>query len=507
MRPYIFIPLLVLFLACAAQARILPIGPGGYADLAAAAADAQPGDTLFYLAGRHAGGAHVEQLQGSASAPITIMGDATGESIIEGGTNAFQLSDPAHLRIMHLVFDGQTGNGVNIDDGGSFETPANNILIAHCTWRGINATGNNDQLKLSGVDYFEIRDCSFRDASPGGSMIDMVGCHYGVITGNRFENGGSNAIQAKGGTHDILISRNGFYNGGQRAINIGGSTGLAYFRPQNADYEATSIMVWANVFTGSMAPIAYVGAVGCAVVHNTMYMPEKWAVRILQENTDPRFQQCGENLFRNNLVVLDSRAAAPTFNVGPNTRPQTFALSHNLWYNVDDENWQGPNTPVVDALCIIGSDPLLAMPGMSGGNFTPGSGSPAIGAGFAMPEELPDFLGVPFNSPPSIGAIEGDPVVSSAGVPSRARDMTMEMHPQPARDIVRLRIGGLRSPDARIVVHDLAGRRLEHLDASLRTQDGSAAASLNFSRAIPGWYIVTVTNGTRASSMPVRIVR
>ena len=507
MRPYIFIPLFALFLACAAQARILPIGSGGYADLAAAAADARPGDTLYFLSGTHAGGAYAENLQGSASAPITIMGDAAGGSIIEGGTNAFQLSDPAHLRIMHLIFDGQTGNGVNIDDGGSFETPANNILIAQCTWRGIAATGNNDQLKLSGVDYFEIRDCRFSNASPGGSMIDMVGCHYGVIAGNHFENGGSNAIQAKGGTHDILITRNAFFNGGQRAINIGGSTGLAYFRPQNADYEATSIMVWANVFTGSVAPIAYVGAVRCAVVHNTMYMPEKWAVRILQENTDPRFQQCGENLFRNNLIVLDSRAAAPTFNVGANTRPQTFALSHNLWYNVDDANWQGPNTPVFDAQSIIGSDPLLAMPGISGGDFTPGAGSPAIGAGFTMPEELPDFLGVPFNSPPSIGAIEGNPAVSSAGIAPFARELTMEMHPQPARDIVRLRVTGLHSPEVRIYVHDMGGRRLAHLDASTRSQNGSASASLDFTGLTQGWYIVTVIGAARTVSQPLRIVR
>ncbi len=507
MRRYILIPLFVLSITSAAYARILPIGPGGYADLTAAAADVQPGDTLYFLQGTHAGGAFVENLQGSASAPITIMGDPAGGSIIEGGTNAFQFSDPAHLRIMHLIFDRQTGNGVNIDDGGSFETPANNILIAYCTWRGIDATGNNDQLKMSGVEYFEIRDCTFRNGSPGGSMIDMVGCHYGMISGNRFENGGSNSIQAKGGTHDILITRNGFYYGGQRAINIGGSTGLPYFRPQNADYEATSIMVWANVFTGSMAPVAYVGAVACAVVHNTMYMPEKWAVRILQENTDPRFQLCGENLFRNNLIVLDSRAAAPTFNIGPNTRPETFALSHNLWYNIDDANWQGPNTPVLDAQSIIGSDPLLASPGMTGGDFTPGAGSPAIGAGFAMPEELPDFLGVPFNSPPSIGAVEGDPAVNSAGVPPLARDLNVTIHPQPARDIVRIRIEGLRSPEVRLLVHDLAGRRLNHLDASLPTRTGAAAASLDFADAIPGWYIISVIDDTRASSIPVRIVR
>ena len=38
-----------------------------------------------------------------------------------------------------------------------------------------------------------------------------------------------------------------------------------------------NISVFANIFTGAVAPIGYVGAVYCEVFNNTMYLPEKWA--------------------------------------------------------------------------------------------------------------------------------------------------------------------------------------------------------------------------------------
>ncbi len=484
-----------------AQARILTIGPGGYAGLSAAAADAQPGDTLMFTAGTHAGGAHVSNLQGTAQQWITIMGDPAGTTLIEGGTNAFQLSEPAYLRITGLEFDGQSGNGVNIDDGGSFDTPAHDIVIESCHWRGIGATGNNDQLKMSGVDNFVVRYCEFRNGSPGGSMIDMVGCHFGRFEDNRFENGGSNCIQAKGGTHDILITRNRFYRGGQRAINIGGSTGLQYFRPQDADFEAKNIMVWANIFTGAVAPIGYVGAVRCAVLQNTIYLPEKWAVRILQENIDARFQQCGENLFQNNIVIVDDRADAPTFNIGPNTRPETFLFTNNLWYHIGNSGWSGPNVPTPEQNGIIGRDPLLRGPALIDGDFRPLQNSPVVGAGIAT-ESLSDFLGQPFNDPPSIGAIEGDPPTSrvSDALPG---SMTITVFPQPSRELLHLRLAGLRGGMATVDLYDITGKRLHRLRRSLTAVNGNASGLLPMGDLPSGLYYIAITDGVQTQLHPV----
>ncbi|MBK9982774.1 MAG: hypothetical protein IPP15_10180 [Saprospiraceae bacterium] len=64
---------------------------------------------------------------------------------------------------------------------GTYATPAHHIKFENCTFRNIDATGNNDLLKLSGLDSFEIRHCVFLNGADGGSGMDMVGCHDGLI--------------------------------------------------------------------------------------------------------------------------------------------------------------------------------------------------------------------------------------------------------------------------------------------------------------------------------------
>ncbi|MCB2203543.1 right-handed parallel beta-helix repeat-containing protein [bacterium] len=485
----------VLFLLLTTQflsARVLTVGSGGYSGLESAAADAQPGDTIMFAAGTHAGGAAVSDLHGTAQQSITIMGAPNETVLIEGGVNAFQLSDVSYLRITNLQFDGQTGNGVNIDDGGSFDTPSMYISIDNCHWLGIGATGNNDQLKMSGVDNFTVRNCSFRDGAAGGSMIDMVGCHYGEFAGNRFENAGSNCIQAKGGTRYISITRNLFLGGGQRAINIGGSTGLPYFRPQNADYEAQEISVIANIFTGAIAPVAFVGAVRCEVVNNTMFLPEKWAVRILQETTDSRFQQCGENILSNNLFYIDAAAAAPSFNIGPNTRPLTFLIMNNLWYNADDENWQGPNTPVTDMHMILNQDPLLTAPALRGGNFTPASGSPAIGAGSGLTRDVLDFNGHLFRDPQTIGAIEADTTTNALRTLAPPASFQLTTWPNPSHGQLHVRISDMRT-GGQLRIHDIQGKRVPQTERWIDAQSaGSEEVTLSLNNSPAGWYFLIV---------------
>ncbi len=496
MRVRMFFLIIVLFVSTV-HARILPIGSGEYSGLEAAAADARPGDTILFRSGTHAGGAYVADLKGSSSdAWITITGELG--VLISGGGNAFHLSDPEWVRISHLAFDGQTGNGVNIDDGGSYETPAQFLLIEDCEWLGINATGNNDMLKLSGLDHFTIRRCSFFNGSPGGSMIDMVGCHDGEFFGNRFENAGSNCIQAKGGTKDIRIGHNAFYNGGQRAINIGGSTGLPYFRPIDASSEASDILVIANIFTGAVAPIAFVGAVNCSVVHNTIYLPNKWVVRILQESTDARFEKCGFNVFLNNLIVLDNRAAGPTFNIGSNTAPETFQFRNNLWYNIDNGAWAGPNVPTPDLESIVGRDPLLLAPALINGDFSLQQGSPAIGAGTPMSLSAVDFLGREFNVPPSIGAIEGNPRTSKAENTLSANAFHVSLYPNPARSEAQLQLRGTTGHIVILRIHDSAGSLI-----GVREYDVAEAESI----ALPltgypsGLYFISVSNGRKHRSI------
>jgi hypothetical protein len=403
--------LLLLLLATSLHARTLEVAPGGaYASLAAAAQAVQPGDTILFRAGIYPGGDYITGLAGTANAWITVMAAPGEEVVIRGGGNSWQLADAAYLRIEGFTIEGQTGNGMNLDDAGSFDTPAHHIIIERCTFGPLEATGNNDQLKMSGIDSFVVRNCVFRDGSPGGSMIDMVGCHAGTFSNNLFERAGSNCIQAKGGTAFIRIERNRFLEGGARALNIGGSTGLQFFRPLGVKYEASNIGVYANLFTGADAPIAFVGAVNSEVVNNTIWLPHRWAVRILQETTEPGFLPCGNNAFRNNIVVVDDQADNPTLNIGSNTAPETFLFTNNLWYHRTNASWSGPNLPVPETAGIIGRDPMLTA---APTDMTPLPGSPAIGAGAEVIEPRLDHRGRPYASPRSIGAIEAA-IASSA---------------------------------------------------------------------------------------------
>ncbi|MBI3257898.1 MAG: right-handed parallel beta-helix repeat-containing protein [Ignavibacteriae bacterium] len=433
--------------ATEAQTREVGIGRQ-YLRLQDAASVAQPGDTILIREGIYTGGDYVANLQGNATAWITIRAMDNESVIFRGGSQAFHLSDPAYLRIEGLVFEQQTGNGVNIDDAATIETPAHHIIIQKCEWRSMNATGNNDELKMSGVDEFTIRLCRFLNGSAGGSMVDMVGCHKGTFEQNLFENGGSNCIQAKGASKDIRIEQNRFIRGGQRAINIGGSTGLEFFRPPGANYEAANIYVYSNIFFGSMAPIAYVGAINCEVVNNTIIRPERWAIRILQETTASSFLLCGNNSFRNNIVVFNT--TQPAINIGGNTAPETFTFSNNLWFNPDNSSWNGPNTPLAEPNRLLNTDPQFLDT-----LYRLQTSSPAIGKGYAATSPKNDFFGKPFAANRSIGAVEAEntSVIQEDSYPLNS----VSISPNPAQSSLSVQYIGLMDYDNVIEIINVLG--------------------------------------------------
>lgn len=451
--------LLPLLCACfGLNATTLHIGAGQpYPTLSAAANVAQPGDTLLMHAGNYPGGLSITNLKGNPDQWITIK-NAPGEIVVfEGGSNAIQFIEPAFLHLFGLIFQHQTGNGLNTDDGGTYDTPAHHVIFEQCTFRDMSASGNNDLLKLSGLDYFEVRNCLFQNGATGGSGIDMVGCHFGKIIGNEFENMGSNAIQCKGGSEHIRIAGNFFKNCGQRALNIGGSTGLQFFRPDTAHFEAARVQVFSNILIGSQATIAFVGAVEVDVAHNTFYRPDKWAIRILQETVDPsRFLPCGNNRFRNNIVVL-SNANPVVTNIGPNTAPETFTFSNNLWFHVDNPNWNGPDIPVAEPNQIVNQNPLFQDP--LNEDFTIPTNSPAASQGLPLSDPEFDFLHQQFANPPSIGALEANPV-SAVFEGEEVANFEISIFPNPAQDAFNLAFSEKTHPKfpLSITLLDLRGK-------------------------------------------------
>jgi hypothetical protein len=217
---------------------------------------------------------------------------------------------------------------------------------------------------MSGVDDFRLERCTVERGGLGGSAVDMVGCRRGVIDGctfrDREEDPAATGVQTKGGSCEIAIRRCRFEHAGTRAVNLGGSTGLAYFRPKPEGFEAKDVVVEDCTFIGSHAPVAFVGVDGASVCRNTFYRPAKWVARILQETREPGFVPCRNGVFTDNLIAYRAADVTAAVNVGDGTAPATFTFARNYWFCLDDPKRKAPSAlPTVEKDSAGGADPLF----------------------------------------------------------------------------------------------------------------------------------------------------
>jgi len=439
-----------------AFAQIVTIGDtGDFPNLEAASSSISTGDTIVLQSQIFSDGSQfLYDLNGTETAPIVIKAKEQHKAIFRGGTEAIHLVRCNHIEIDGIVVEQQTGNGINIDDGGDYDTASEFITVKNCIFRDMNASGNNDLLKVSGVNNFLIENCTFINGGDGGSGVDFVGCHYGTVQDCMFDNSGTSGIQNKGGTQHVRIQRNVFKNISQRALNLGGNTGLEFFRPPLPDpivdaFEAADIEVFSNIFIGNRAPIAYVGAIRVKVYNNTFYKPDNWVFRILQETTEAGFLPCSNNEFRNNIVYLENDLTE--VNIGPNTDPESFVLSNNLWYNQSSSSWT-PDLPVQDVNQII-NDPVFE--DISIENFRIHETSPAVAAGVMLEEDILDFDLRNFVNPPSIGAYEGGNTFSQ--IPENESMEKIHMYPNPANRHAQIQIN-LEDEDLLLMIYDMSGK-------------------------------------------------
>lgn len=388
------------------------------ATIGAAVDLAGPGTAVTIHAGTYAADLYLDGLQGADGAPIWI-GGAEGEArpVLSGGGEAIHLSRPRHVILHDLEIAGASGNGINIDDGAQYddEDAARWVGLRRVSIHDIGADGNQDCLKLSGLNDFFVVEGEFRKCGGGGSGsgIDHVGCHRGQIARNSFENISGNAVQCKGGSSDIEVRHNLMLEAGERAVNMGGSTGFEFFRPplstRRANAEARDIRVVANVIVGGAAALAFVGCVDCLAANNTIVTPHNWVLRVLQETTSQgeyTFLPASGGVLRNNLVYFERADLSTYINIGADTDPASFSFASNLWYAFDDPGQSDPaaDLPTPEVGGIVGQDPSLTDP--AAGDFTLQPGSPAAGTGMSPAGTALDRAGECYEDPPSIGAYE-----------------------------------------------------------------------------------------------------
>ena len=314
-------------------------------DLLQAVQLAMPGDVLSLASGiTIRGGLELREIHGTKAAPVILRAeDSQKPPVFEGGGSGVHVTRCSYLTIDGLHLTGATGNGINVDNGGSQTTTSRGITLLNLVVTNVGPNGNSDGIKLSGLDEFKVENCRIVDWGNGGSAIDMVGCHDGVIADcmisrNPDDTKGrqqANGVQMKGGSARIVVRKCRFEHPGGRGVNVGGSTGKEFFRPADANYEAKDITVEDCQFIGGMAAIAFVGVDSAIVRNNTLYHSGRWALRILLENRTTGLLPSRKGTFSNNIVVFNSQQMVDAVNVGDATAPETFRFENNVWYCED----------------------------------------------------------------------------------------------------------------------------------------------------------------------------
>jgi hypothetical protein len=319
----------------------------------------QNGSTVRMAPGEYYGGYEVRNIS-----DLTIeAADSSRSPWIQGGAYAFHFSGCRNLTVRSLNFRGQTGNGINVDEGGVEMEMCTGVRLEKLRIEDIGPEGNHDAIKCSGLKDFQINQC--RLSGWGGQGIDCVGCHDGQISECEFIGkqgfSASAAIQTKGGSQRIQIDRCRFKDAGQRALNLGGSTGKPFFRPQGALWEASEITVRRNRIEGSMCAVAFVGVRNALFEENTILFPTKWIFRSLQENRDSGFSGSQSVSVSRNVIVFRRSEIQTEINVGSGASLEQLSFSRNKWYAEDQPSRSKPSMNIREMGGSYGVDPRKAL--------------------------------------------------------------------------------------------------------------------------------------------------
>jgi hypothetical protein len=325
--------------------------------LRSAIAKLEAGTTLKIAPGQYRGGLSVQ----SVERLVVEAADPKRPPEFVGGTNAWQFSRCEGLIVRNILCRGQTGNGLNLDDGGDRQRPVRGVRIENVTVLETGPRGNFDAIKCSGLAGLVIEGC--RIEGWGGQAIDFVGCRDAVIRRCRItgRDGFSQATgpQFKGGSENVVIEDCVLVNAGQRPIQAGGSTGEDYFRPPGAKYEARRITIRRNVIEGGDCAAAFTGVDGAVFESNVIVNPSHWVFRILQETRLDGFPLCRDVVVSTNVIVYRKNGLRAEVNIGDHTASETFRFERNWWFAEDSPQPSRPTLPGAVIGDVQGKNPKL----------------------------------------------------------------------------------------------------------------------------------------------------
>lgn len=364
--------------------------------LAPALMAATPG-TEVRISGTLAG-AYTTGLQGTADAPIWIIGEPgakIGPLTLEGASHVvvqdLELADSADGHVLHFFF-------------------ADHLLLRRLK---IHDAGLGC-IKGSQTTAAYVEDCELWAAGKvnGHPALDYVGVNTGHIVRSTFRQSPGVMIMLKGGTSDLLFAWNEVKDQTAvgNALSLGQSTGPQFFQPIDAAFEGLRIVAFANLLHDLVGPpVAFEGCKDCAALHNTIWnCTGPQLVRFLPGAAG---EQSGATVslsegcrFAGNVVVGGQEGGASLNadegNVGPGN-----AIDHNVFFKPGALNWWGviPQemmSSTYDQDPMIGSGGAPGVPALVDGKGPPDLGGLPFAAAFTR-----DFAGACITAPTDIGAI------------------------------------------------------------------------------------------------------
>jgi hypothetical protein len=126
--------------------------------------DTGHGDPIH--SGTYPGGSYISDLAGSATAPIWLGGAPGDTSGDRGRERGAYFSKVRYLVVHDLEGRNTALNGINIDDAGEYANgdATRYVLFQRINVHDVGGGGNEDCLKMSGVNDYWVLDSSFAAA-------------------------------------------------------------------------------------------------------------------------------------------------------------------------------------------------------------------------------------------------------------------------------------------------------------------------------------------------------
>jgi len=362
--------------------------------LAKLGAELLPGDRVDVFAGTFDCSASIG-VAGTATKPVWIRSaDGPKKAVFAcgGAPYGFHLVSASYVVIDGFEIDAANLDGVHIDSGAgpTFTKLSDHIVVVNNHIHGTGAAGVR-ATQATNVDVFsnEIDTTEAFGPNLDAQAIDLVAVDGARVVGNTIHDVRNNvAIQVRGGAKNALVAANVLTNN-LEAIRLGGNTDRGAFLPPDSAVEAKNALAHSNVITGGTGiAFAAIGCDSCVFANNTVAITAATQpVRALSgaagtSSTASVSHTIGLHLV-NNIFSFSSVTPVNLLAIA-STEEAGFVQSNNLFFLATGSVSSITSDVAIGGTgTIVDKDPLFARP--ASGDYSLAAGSPAAGAGTALP--------------------------------------------------------------------------------------------------------------------------